>query len=104
MRLWPSAPLLLVVSAVVQGVPRSDRWVRFARLLLPLAAIVYVGGTAAAVRLAPEVGLFRLRFGIWVTLIGAATMIVGVSLGVVSRVGSRVGSRGSQAQLPAQYH
>lgn len=80
LRLWPLAPLLLVLAAVAQGLPRPDRRVQLARLVLALLAIVYVGGTAAAVKLAPEGGLLRLRFGIWVTLLGAATMIAGLSL------------------------
>ena len=80
LRVWPLAPLLLVLTAVAQGLPGSQRRVRVARLVLAISAICYVGGTAAAVRLAPEAGLFRLRFGIWVTLIGAATMIAGIAL------------------------
>ena len=80
LRLWVFAPLLLVLSAVAQGFPSEDRSVRLLRLVLPIIAVVYVGGTAAAVRLAPEAGLFRLRFGVWVTLIGAVTMIVGLLL------------------------
>ena len=81
LRLWPLAPLLLVLTAVAQGVPGTDRRIRITRVVVPLVAIVYVGGTAAAVRLAPEGGLFRLRFGIWITLLGAVTMIVGLALG-----------------------
>lgn len=80
LRLWVFAPLLLVLSAVVQGVPSDDIWVRRLRLLVPVLAVIYVGGTAAAVRLAPEVALFRLRFGIWITLIGAVFMIAGLVL------------------------
>jgi hypothetical protein len=57
--------------------------VRRLRLALPVLAVILVGGTAAAVRLAPEVALFRLRFGIWITLIGAVIMIAGL---VLSRV------------------
>ena len=80
LRLWVFAPLLLVLSAVAQGFPSDDLWVRRIRLALPVFSLVYVGGTAAAVRLAPEVALFRLRFGIWVTLIGAAIVIAGLVL------------------------
>lgn len=96
LRLWPLAPLLLVLAAVAQGAPHADRRVRLARLVLALLSIVYVGGTAAAVWLAPEGGLFRLRFGIWVTLIGAATMLVGLSL-ALGRPVSRPGSEPSAA-------
>lgn len=85
LRLWPLAPLLLVLSAVAQGVPRDGRRFRVARFVLPLVAIVYVGGTAAAVRLAPEVGLFRLRFGTWITLLGTVTMIAGLIAGAIDR-------------------
>lgn len=85
LRLWPLAPLLLVLSAVVQGMPSNARRVRVARLVLPSLAIVYVGGVAMAVRLAPDVGLFRLRFGIWITLLGTVTMIVGLTAGAIDR-------------------
>jgi hypothetical protein len=80
LRLWVFAPLLLVLSAVAQSFPSDDLWVRRLRLALPVLAVIYVGGTAAAVRLAPEVALFRLRFGIWITLIGAVIMIAGLVL------------------------
>lgn len=81
LRLWVFVPLLLVLSAVIQGVPREDAWVRHLRLVLPIVAVVYVGGIAAILRLAPDVALFRARYGIWVTLIGAATMVIGLVLG-----------------------
>lgn len=80
LRLWVFAPLLLVLSAVVQWVPRQDVVVRRLRLVVPVVALTYVGGTAAVIRLAPEVGLVRLRFGIWITLIGAVTMLAGLLL------------------------
>lgn len=78
LRLWPLAPLLLVLCAVAHGVPSGDRRLSAVRLVLAAGAILYVGGTAAAVRLAPEVGLFRLRFGTWVTLFGAAMVLTGL--------------------------
>lgn len=81
LRLWPIAPLLLVTSAVAQGLSSADRRVRLARVWLPIVAASYVGATATAVRFAPDDGLFRLRFGIWVTLLGAAVMIAGVVMG-----------------------
>jgi hypothetical protein len=81
LRLWPIAPLLLVVSAVAQGMPSTDRRIRLARVWLSVVASVYVGATAAAVWLAPDVGPFRLRFGIWVTLLGAAAMATGILMG-----------------------
>ena len=81
LRLWVFVPLLLVLSAVMQGVPGQDAWVRRLRLVLPVVAVIYVGGIAGILRLAPEVALFRPRFGIWITLLGAATMVLGLLLG-----------------------
>ena len=81
LRLWVFVPLLLVLSAVIQGVPRDDVWVRRLRLVLPVVSVVYVGGIAAILRLAPDVALFRPRFGIWITLIGAAMMVLGLVFG-----------------------
>ncbi len=81
LRLWVFVPLLLVLSAVVQGVPRNDPWANRIRWVLPMVAVVYVGGIAGILRLAPEVALFRPRFGIWITLLGAATMVLGLVLG-----------------------
>ena len=80
LRVWVFAPLLLVLTTVAQGFPSDDLWVRRLRFALAVPAVVSVGGTAAAVRLAPEAGLFRLRFGIWITLIGAVIMIAGLVL------------------------
>ena len=79
LRMWPLAPLLLVLAAVAQGAPHGDRRVRLTRLVLAVLSIAYAGGTALAVLLAPEGGLFRLRFGIWTTLFGSAMMIAGLS-------------------------
>jgi hypothetical protein len=88
LRLWPLAPLLLVLSVVAQWAPRRRASVRWTRVGLPVVSAVYVGGTAIALRFAPHAGLFRLRFGIWVALIGAIAVGVGLLLGNSTRIRS----------------
>jgi hypothetical protein len=88
LRLWPLAPLLLVLSAVAQWAQWSHASLRRARFVLPVLSIVYVGGTATALRFAPDGGLVRLRFGIWVTLIGAFAVGVGLLVGSSARIRS----------------
>ncbi len=88
LRLWPLAPLLLVLSAVAQWTRGSRASLRWAQVALPVMSAGYVGGTAVALRFAPDGGLFRLRFGIWVTLTGAVAVGVGLLLGSSVRIRS----------------
>lgn len=69
-RLWPALPLLLVLVVVEHWRPTG----RFARLLAIVAA-VYAAATAGAIVLAPDVGLFGIGPGPWVTLLGALALI-----------------------------
>jgi len=85
---WPLAPLLLVLTAIAQWPGWTSPWAAIGATGLSLMSAVYVGGTAVAVLGAPEVGLFRVRSGAWVTVIGAAAMLVGA---VVAGVGLRWG-------------
>jgi hypothetical protein len=87
LRLWPVVPLLLVLGVVLQWAHSERALVRAVRLLLPVVVALYVGATAVAVRLAPASGLFRYRFGTWVTLLG--------SLAVVGASAWSIRSRGS---------
>ncbi len=75
-RLWPLVPLLFVVAAVVQWSMSIHPAIVAARRVAPLAAACYGGGVALAIRLAPEAGLFRFRYGSWLTLVGAIVVAV----------------------------
>ncbi len=86
-RLWPLVPLLFVVAAVVQWSMSLHPLVVVARRLLPLIATIYGGGVALVIRLAPDAGLFRFRYGSWLTLVGAI-VVGGAALWPVSRRGS----------------
>ena len=72
LRVWPLAPLLLVLSFCSQwwpGVPGS------ARRWLPVASAVYVGAVAIGVMRAPGILLFRTGSGPIVVVFGAAMML-----------------------------
>lgn len=81
LRVWPLAPLLLVLSAVAQWAPvgRTRRTKLTISSVLPLVGAVYVGGVATAVRFAPGAALLRVRAGPAVTVIGTAMMVAGVA-------------------------
>ena len=85
---WPLAPLLLVLTAVAQWPGWTSAWAAVGATGLALVSAGYVGGTAVAVLNAPEVSLFRVRSGTWVTVVGALVMLVGAA---VSGVGLRWG-------------
>lgn len=72
---WPFAPLLLVVSIV-------GSWLhgRVPRTLVVgwwLVTAVFVGGAAIGVLGAPDPGILRIRYGLWVSLAGAALVLAG---------------------------
>ena len=77
LRLWPLVPLLFAIAAVLQWVPPRHRAIIVGRRALPIVAALYAGSVALAIRLAPEAGLFRYRFGTWATLLGAAVVLAG---------------------------
>ena len=85
---WPLAPLLLVLTIIAQWPGWTSAWAAIAATATGLASTAYVGGTALAVLNAPAVGLFRVRSGTWITVVGAAAMLVGSA---VSGVGLRWG-------------
>lgn len=72
LRLWPIVPVLLVLAVTLQWFPR--RWVTAASIVV---AVVYAGGVAAAVELAPSTSLIAVEYGPVVTLIGAAILTIG---------------------------
>jgi hypothetical protein len=91
LRLWPIVPLLLVVNVVaVWIVVHTGRWWPWLAITTTIVA-VWVGGTAIAIRFAPDAGLFRIGVGPSVTLVGVVTLVVAV--GWISSRGS--GSSGA---------
>jgi hypothetical protein len=79
-RLWPLLPLLLVVTVVSHHVRVNAAWLPIVRSTSTVAAALYAGSVALAVRLAPEIGLFRPRIGPWITLAGAALLALSAVL------------------------
>jgi hypothetical protein len=77
LRLWPLVPLSLVITVIAHWVHHpSMRWPRTA---LTGATLVYPGVTALAVANAPQIALFDVGPGPWVTLAGAVIMLVGLA-------------------------
>lgn len=83
-RLWPLLPLVLVVTVVTHHLHLDAAWFPLVRSATTAMAAVYAGAVALAIHFAPEIGLFRLRLGPWVTLAGAALL----ALSLVRRRGS----------------
>lgn len=76
LRLWPLVPLALVVTVIAHWAHHpSLRWPRHG---LTSAALLYPGVTALAVANAPQIALFDVGPGPWVTLVGASVMLVGL--------------------------
>lgn len=78
LRLWPAVPLVLVMIAVGAWVVSTTRsgWPILATLTV--VAVVWVGGTATSVVLAPDAGLFRIGLGPAVTLLGLVVVVAGL--------------------------
>jgi hypothetical protein len=78
LRLWPLVPLLLVAVTVSAWavVTRHLRW--SITMGVAVVALVWVGGTAIALVIAPDVGLFRIGIGPAVTLVGVLVAVAGV--------------------------
>jgi len=78
LRLWPLVPLLLVGVTVLGWAfaTRRGRW--WVVIVAAGLAVVWVGGTAMAILLAPDGGLFRLGPGPAVTVLGALPLVAGV--------------------------
>lgn len=75
LRVWPLAPLLLVLAATLQWFPR--KWLTGACVIV---AVVYVGGVAAAVNAAPASSLIAVEYGPWVVVAGAVALTIGALL------------------------
>ena len=77
LRLWPLVPLALVVTVIAHWAHHpSLRWPRHG---ITGAALLYPGVTALAVANAPQIALFDVGPGPWVTLVGACVMLVGLA-------------------------
>jgi hypothetical protein len=78
LRLWPLVPLLLVAT-VTTAWAVATRHLPWAVPAVPAAcATVWVGGTATAVLLAPDIALFRIGTGPAVTFAGNVLLVVGM--------------------------
>lgn len=77
LRLWPLVPLVLVAMTVLGWAVATGhvRW----RIAAPVigAGVLWVGGTATALVLAPDVGLFRIGAGPGVAGVGVLVAAVG---------------------------
>lgn len=77
LRLWPLVPLALVVTVIAHWAHHpSLRWPRHG---ITSAALIYPGVTALAVANAPQIGLFDVGPGPWVTVVGALVMLAGLA-------------------------
>ena len=91
-RVWPLLPMLLVVTVVSHHVHLDARWLGTVRSASTALAALYAGSVALAVRLAPDVGLFRPRYGSWITLAGALLLTVSIVLTVRPRAADARGA------------
>jgi hypothetical protein len=96
---WPLAPMLLVLTIIFQWPGWSSAWAAIGATGLALLSSVYVGGTAVAVLNAPEVGLFRVRSGAWVTVVGALALLAGAAVAGVGLRWGRPTGLGRRAPL-----
>lgn len=97
LRLWPLVPLALVLTVIAHWVHHpSLRWPRHA---MTGAAMLYPGVTSIALLNAPQIGLFRVGAGPWVTLIGAVVMLAGLATpwAISATRRARPGDRGAPA-------
>lgn len=85
-RLWPLLPLLVVVTVVSHHVRLDAMWLPVVRTTSTAVVALFAGSVALAVRLAPDIGLFRPRIGPWVTLAGAALLALSLVLSARNRL------------------
>jgi hypothetical protein len=98
---WPIAPLALVSTVVAQWPGWTSAWSTIGAATSAGITSVYVGGIALAVLVAPDVGLFRIRLGAWLTLVGASVMLVGACVTTVAVRWGRPIGLGRQAPASA---
>ena len=80
LRLWPLVPLLLVATVITAWAVAADHMSWYVPLALSSCSVIWVGGTALALLLAPDIALFGVGVGPAVTLVGAALLPFGVAL------------------------
>ena len=84
LRLWPLVPLLLVVTVITWWAPYTGAGWTVARAGLAAVVSLYAGGIAVALRNAPDVALFSIGPGPFVTVLGSVIMVAGAGFGVVA--------------------
>jgi hypothetical protein len=99
--MWPLAPLALVSTVIAQWPGWTSAWSTIGAAASAGITSVYVGGIAIAVLVAPDVGLFRIRLGAWLTLAGATVMLVGACVTTVAVRWGRPIGLGRQAPASA---
>jgi len=77
LRLWPLVPLVLVTVTVAAWAVVADHLRWGVAAVAAAVTVVWVGGTAAALFFAPDIGLFRVGAGPTLTLAGSALVGVG---------------------------
>lgn len=80
LRMWPLVPMLIVLSVVGQWWAWRHPALRATRFGLPVVTACYAGGTAIAIRSAPETGLFRIGGGPSTTIAGCAAILLGLAV------------------------
>ncbi|MFW2332885.1 hypothetical protein [Ilumatobacter sp.] len=78
LRLWPLVPLLLVATVITAWAVGTEHLSWPVPLTLASCAVIWVGGTALALLLAPDIALFGVGVGPAVTLAGAALLLGGI--------------------------
>ncbi len=78
LRLWPLVPLLLVAVVTAGWAVATEHVAWRLPLALSVVAVVWVGATAVAVLMAPDIALFRIGVGPTVALAGAVVLVAGV--------------------------
>lgn len=80
LRLWPLVPLLLVATVTTAWAVATRHLSWPVPLVLSACAVMWVGATAIAVLMAPDIALFRVGIGPAVTLVGAVILVTGVAV------------------------
>lgn len=77
LRIWPVVPLLIVGAVVSVWVPPRSSITRWTGSVAIAITVLWVGGTAVAVRLAQADGLLRIGPGPIVTIVGVVVLAAG---------------------------